>query len=328
MSGRIVAIVLNFNGYDVTRQCVRSLLETNHPDLFVTVVDNGSIDGSVDRLPREFPGVTFLVQGQNLGFAAGCNVGIRHAMSEGAEYALLLNNDAFVAPDFVSQVLSAIEVDPGIAAVCPKIFFAEHPRTVWYGGSDFSLWTGVAKHYGWKAIDAGQFEHQHDITLLTGCAMLVRCSAVRDVGLLDEQFWAYAEDLDWSLRFRKKRYRMVFAPRAHVWHHDGATAVALGSGSQSVRQFLSTRNMVFIARKHLSWPQIPGYAVGFSLSHVAFYTVLRLWKRDFRALCAIYKGLIQGFSAPLFSSTDKLNAQNLLSTGTPAAAVPPRQSQN
>ncbi len=98
------------------------------------------------------------------------------------------------------------------------------------------------------------------VTQATGCAMLVRCSTLRHVGLLDEQFWIYAEDLDWSVRFVKKGYRIAFAPKSHLWHLDGATNVkALGSGSQAVRQFLSSRNMVLVMRKHVRWWQLPTY---------------------------------------------------------------------
>ena len=134
--------------------------------------------------------------------------------------------------------------------------------------------------------------------------MLVRCSALRDVGLLDEHFWAYVEDLDWSVRFLKQGYRLVFVPKAHLWHLDGATAVkSLGSGSQAVRQFLSTRNMVFLARKHVRWWQMPTYAFGFLVNHLAFYTALRLLRRDFRALFAIYRGLSQGLRTSLGAGT-------------------------
>jgi hypothetical protein len=125
--------------------------------------------------------------------------------------------------------------------------------------------------------------------------MLLRCSALRDVGLLDENFWAYVEDLDLSVRLRRQGYRLVYAPLARVWHWDGATAVkSLGSGSQEVRQYLSTRNMLFLARKHLRWWQAPSFAAGFFITHVAFYAALRLWRRDFRAFAAIFKGLRHG----------------------------------
>lgn len=305
-SSKVAVVVLNWNSHEMTAECIRSLQATDGPDVEILVVDNGSTDGSVQLLPQEFPQITVLPQEHNLGFAAGCNVGIRHAVFNGAEYVLLLNNDTFVASDFIREMLTAIESDPRIAAVCPKIYFAHEPELIWYAGADFSLWTGTAKHRGWKEVDRGQFDRPEEITQATGCAMLVRCSALRNVGLLDEQFWAYVEDLDWSLRFLAEGYQLAFAPKACVWHLCGATAVkSMGAGSQALRQFLSTRNMVFLARKHLRWWQLPTYVAGFLYHHIALYTVLRLWQRDFRAVFAIYSGLSQGMRASLSSGWAK-----------------------
>ncbi len=300
---KITVVVLNWNSHEITAECIRSLRATDGPDFEILVVDNGSTDGSVEMLPQEFPQITVLPQERNLGFAAGCNVGMRHALANDAEYVLLLNNDTVVAPDFIREMLAAIESDPSIGAVCPKIYFADEPEMIWYAGADFSLWTGTAKHRGWKEVDRGQFDQHEEITQATGCAMLVRCSAVRAVGLLDEQFWAYAEDLDWSVRFLKRGYLLAFAPKARLWHCCGATAVkSMGAGSQAIRQFFSTRNMVLVARKHLRWWQIPSYMLGFGITHILLYTTLRLWRCDFPALLAIYKGLAQGLRTPLIET--------------------------
>jgi len=300
---KITVVVLNWNSHKMTAECIRSLQATDGPDFEILVVDNGSTDGSVDILPQEFPQITVLPQRRNLGFAAGCNVGMQHALANDAEYVLLLNNDTIVAQEFIREMLAAIESDPGIGAVCPKIYFADHPDLLWYAGADFSLWTGRFKIRGWGQIDRGQFDHNQEITQATGCAMLVRCSALHDVGLLDEQFWAYAEDLDWSLRSLQRGYRLMLAPKARIWHHDGATSVKLmGSRSQAIRQFYSTRNMIFVARKHLSWWQMPTYFLGFFLNHIAFYTALRLWRRDFRALLAIYRGIDRGVRSSVNSA--------------------------
>jgi GT2 family glycosyltransferase len=300
---KITVVVLNWNSHKMTAACIRSLQATDGPDFEILVVDNGSTDGSVHILPQEFPQITVLPQRRNLGFAAGCNVGMQHALANDAEYVLLLNNDTIVAQEFIREMLAAIESDPGIGAVCPKIYFADHPDLLWYAGADFSLWTGRFKIRGWRQIDRGQFDHNQEITQATGCAMLMRCSALHDVGLLDEQFWAYAEDLDWSLRSLQRGYRLMLAPKARIWHHDGATSVKLmGSKSQAIRQFFSARNMAFVARKHVHWWQIPTHAVGFMISQIAFYTALRLWRRDFRALSAIYKGVSHGLLTPLDSS--------------------------
>jgi len=301
---RCTVIVLNYNGELLLPACLDSLARQTGGDIDTVVVDNASTDGSGAMVAQKYPWARFLALDKNYGFSRANNVALCDALDRGSDYALLLNNDTFAAPDFISEMLAVIHSDPSVGAVCPKIYFADQPETLWYAGGDFSLWTGMPKHRGWKKIDRGQYDWRQEITQGTGCALLVRCSALHDVGLLDEQFWAYVEDLDWSVRFLKRGYRLKFVPRAHLWHLDGATAVkSLGSGSACIRQFLSTRNMVFLARKHVRWWQMPTYAFGFLLSHIAFYTILRLWRRDFRALVAIYRGLSQGLRTSLRSGT-------------------------
>ncbi len=253
---KTTAVILNWNCHEMTAECIRSLLAMDAQNLEILLVDNGSSDGSAEILSRAFPQITVLPQERNLGFAAGCNVGMRHALANDAAYVLLLNNDTFVASDFIREMLAAIESDPRIGAVCPKIFFTDRPNLLWYAGADFSPWTGTSKHRGWKEVDQGQFDDYREITQATGCAMLV-----------------------------------------------GATSVkSMGAGSQAIRQFFSTRNMVLVARKHLRWWQIPSYMLGFGITHILLYTALRLWRCDFPALLAIYKGLAQGLRAPLIET--------------------------
>ena len=293
-SGRTVIAILNWNNLDMTAACVRSLLVMDRSDFEIVVVDNGSGDNSPERLSREFPKITVLPQRINLGFAGGCNIAMRHSLSTGAEYVLVLNNDTYVAADFLSEMLSVINKDNAIGAVCPKIYFAKTPEVVWYAGGDFDPWTSRIIIHGWKQIDRGQFVASRDITLATGCAMLIRCSALSEVGLFDEKFWAYVEDLDLSLRLRRQGYRLVYVPKARVWHWDGSSSVKLGSGSHAVSQYLSTRNLLFLARKHLRWWQVPTFTVGFVFAHVVFFSAVRLWRGDYRALSAVYRGLGDG----------------------------------
>ncbi len=242
--------------------------------------------------------VEILALERNLGFSAANNIALRQALARGTEHAILLNNDTFVAPNFVEEMLGAADGDPSVGAACPKIYFATKPNVLWYAGADFSLWRGTPRRRGWKETDQGQFDHRKQITAATGCAMLVRCNALGDVGLLDERFWAYLEDVEWSVRFLKKGYRLALAPQARVWHGDGATWVrALGCGSQAKRQYLSARNMLLLARKHAAWWQLPTCLLGFLVNYVAFYTALRLWQRDLPAAWALYRGVGAGFRA-------------------------------
>jgi GT2 family glycosyltransferase len=135
------------------------------------------------------------------------------------------------------------------------------------------------------------------------CAVLLRSSALRKVGLLDEMLWAYLEDVEWSVRFRRRGYCLRLAPKAHVWHHCGATWVdMLGGGSQAKRQYFSTRNLILIGWKHARWWQMPSYALGVLVNELAFYTALRILRRDYRALWAIYRGVGAALKEILFDS--------------------------
>jgi GT2 family glycosyltransferase len=299
---KCVVAILNYNGKDLLGECLDSLAVQTFAHFETLVIDNGSTDGSKGLLATGYPWVKLLALEKNLGFSPAYNIGIREALERGFEFIVLLNNDTWVAQDFLAELLKAIQEDDRIGAVCPKIYFASEPERIWYAGGDFSLWTCRPRHRGWKELDRGQFDSARPITLATGCGMLVRCSALREVGLLDEQFWAYLEDVEWSVRFLKKGYRLAFASKARVWHCDGGTSVrSLGAGSQAIRQYLSTRNTILLARKHARWWQLPTYCGGFLVNHIAFYTALRLWRRDFKALLAIYRGLWEGLRMPLIA---------------------------
>jgi GT2 family glycosyltransferase len=315
LNPRCTVIVLNYNGEDLLPRCLDSLAPQRSESVEVVVVDNASTDGSAALVAQKYPWVRFLALDKNYGFSTANNIALREILSAGVEFALLLNNDTFVAPDFIAQMLAAMSIDPRIGAVCPKIYFADKPKVLWYAGADFNSWTGRVTTRGWKREDQGLFDAGGEITQATGCAMLLRCSALREVGLFDEQFWAYVEDLDLSVRFRRTGYKLVYASKAHVWHRDGATAVkSLGSGSQALRQYLSTRNFVLLARKHVRWWQLPTFTLGFVLHHLAFYSALRLWRRDYRAFYAIYNGLGEGLAASLSSS---LNQKAEADSGAP-----------
>jgi hypothetical protein len=292
-SPHCTVIILNWNGKQFLAGCLASLRQQTFRDFDVLLVDNGSQDGSVDFVAREFPEVRTMPLSENLGFCRPNNLGMEDAMARESDFVLLLNNDTEIAADCLEHMIAAMATDPTIAIVCPKIYFADHPDTFWYAGADFSLWTSRSRYTGWRQQDRGQHDQPRSITQATGCAMLLRATALTQVGLLDERFWAYIEDVDWSIRFLQSNYQLRFEPKARVWHFDGGTSVA--RGSQFRRQYLSTRNLLLLGRAHAKWWQLPTFLLGFLFFHVAFYAVLRSVRRDFRALRAIADGIVDAF---------------------------------
>jgi GT2 family glycosyltransferase len=282
------AIILNWNGRRFLDACLSSLRKQSLQTA-VLLVDNGSQDGSVEYVKHSFPEVMVLPLEDNLGFCRANNLGMQEALEQGFESILLLNNDTTLAPDCVEQLHRVLHSDAAIAAVCPKIYFASEPKRFWYAGADFSLWTSRSRYTGWKEEDVGQYDRVRSISQATGCAVLVRSSAIKKVGALNPQYWAYTEDVEWSIRFRREGFWLMYAPAAHVWHKDGGSAVV--DGSQDCRQYFTTRNLLLLCREHVRWFQVPVFLLGFLIFHVLYYGALRVVQGDRRAFFAMFRGM-------------------------------------
>lgn len=213
-------VILTYNGLADTSACLRSLEALHYPAgrYDVVVVDNGSTDGTPAAVRALFPELTVIENGANLGFAGGNNVGLRHASAHGYEYALLLNNDTVVAPDFLGRLVAACEADPAIAAAGPTIYYAEQPDLIWSAGGTIDWRRGSSAMRGRGERDCGQYGAQSEQDFVTGCALLLRCAALERVGLLDERFFMYYEETEWCVRARRAGLKVVHVPAARVWH--------------------------------------------------------------------------------------------------------------
>jgi len=248
----VFIIIVNWNGMDITLECLSSLRQLSYSNSVIVLVDNASTDNSVQAVKQFAPEVTVLEMPQNLRFAGGNNQGIRHALERGADYILLLNNDATVDKDCLSQMVSRMLTDRRIAMVSPKIYYYSRPDTLWYAGGRISSWMGIMYHVGLREKDRGRYDSATDLDFATGCCVLVSRELVENVGMLDESYFMYAEDADWSMRARMAGYRIVFEPKAFVWHKVSVTAGGSMSWYKLKNKFLS--NMRFFGR-YAAWYQ-------------------------------------------------------------------------
>jgi GT2 family glycosyltransferase len=247
----MVAIILvNWNGKEVTLDCLKSLSSLETPHVKVVVVDNGSADGSVEAIRAAHPGVEILAQKENLRFAGGNNAGIAHALALGASHVVLLNNDTLVAPDFVTHLLDRFGAERNCGMVAPKIYYAAPPDLLWFTGGIISFWTGTMKHLGIREVDRGQYDTPREIDYATGCCILTSREIIQRVGALDESFFMYTEDADWSMRVREAGYRILYEPRARVWHKLSVSSG--GHLSLFKLRHKAMSNLRFFAR-HARW---------------------------------------------------------------------------
>jgi len=258
----IAIIVLNWNGRDLTLDCLRSLAAVTTPQVHIIVVDNASTDGSAGAVRQHYGSrVTLIENAQNLGFAAGNNVGIRRALDDGADFVLLLNNDTVVAPDFVEHLHKPMLTTPDIGITAPKIYYAEPKNQIWFAGGELSMWRGIAKHTGIRETDRGQYDHEHDIDYATGCAFLVRRAVFEKIGDLDPGYRAYFEDADFCVRARRAGYRIRYIPPAHVWHRISASTGGQLSRRKASRKLASARRFFGRYAKPYHWLTIPFFFV-------------------------------------------------------------------
>ena len=233
----LTVVVLSWNGLSLTRDTLRSLEACQVPGswrLRVLVVDNASGDGSPQMVRDEFPGVELLALPENRRFAGGNNEGLRRALDAGADAVMLLNNDVVADPKMIAKLLAALDEQPDAGAAAPLIYFAPPSDRIWYGGGRCRPWLAHSSHRGLRDRDRGQYRSIEDTGYLTGCCLLARAEAWRKVGLLDERYFIYAEDADWSLRARAAGFRLLFVPTARLWHRVSASSAnATGGHSMS-----------------------------------------------------------------------------------------------
>ncbi len=226
---QLSVIVLNWNGLADSRAALASLSACRVPPGWrgsLMLVDNGSTDGSVEAIRREFPAVEVVALNENRRFAGGNNEGLKRALAAGADAIMLVNNDTEAGGGLFDHLLGALERDPEAGAVAPFICFAEPRDVIWYAGGRCTPALGFAAHRGLRQADRAQFMNVESTGYLTGCCLLASREAWLKVGPLDERYFIYAEDADWSLRARAAGYRLLFVPRARLWHKVSAASGA------------------------------------------------------------------------------------------------------
>jgi len=245
------AIVLAHDQLRYTRECLTSLLALDPPADRVLLVDNGSTDGTPERMAAEFPSVDVFALGENRYFAGGVNAGLRRALEGGAGSVLILNNDVVLERGALGTLRAALEADPSRGAVSPKLFFYDPPDRIWFAGGIVSRGFALLRHRGVHR-SAGAFEDgARPIDYVSGAAALLSRRALTAVGFLDPDFIIYVEDADWSARARAAGFTLWYEPAARGWHHVSATS---GGGLTPLKAYFRLRSgALYLTRHAKAW---------------------------------------------------------------------------
>lgn len=250
----VAIIIINWNNYDDSQKCLHSLKKCDYQNFKTIIVDNDSQDGSGSKLKSEFGEFAhFIFSDKNLGFTGGNNLGIDWILLHSFDYVLLLNNDTIVEPDFLSHLVLFLKKNSKYGAAQPKILLEGDRQKIWNAGGGYFKWLEMTWSIGSNQIDQGQFDEENDTFWITGCAMLVKTDVIKKVGKLDDRFFAYYEDVEWSFRIRKKGFKLRYIPKSIIYH------VASGSSKKTktkegvippIIHYYRTRNHFLLIRNH------------------------------------------------------------------------------
>lgn len=214
---KVGIIVLNYNGADCLVSCLQSLYQLEYKNKEIIVVDNGSTDDSFSLAQQLFPQSIFVCNKENKGFSRGMNDGMRQAFLRGADFCLLFNYDAEIDPQALEHLLSIAQKNPQAGLLSPIIYEKEN-KHIWFAKGKIEFLRMRSRH---QEISQKEFiQESYQSEFLTGCALFVRKELVDAIGFLDEQFFLYYEDADYSLRATKAGFECLVVPKAIVWHSE------------------------------------------------------------------------------------------------------------
>ncbi len=304
---KVSIITLNWNGLEDTIECLESLKKITYPNYEVIVVDNGSEGNDAQALEEKFGDYIHLIKNdKNYGGTAGTNIGMKYALNNSnSDYLLMLDNDTVVDPEFLTEMVKVAEAGPAIGIAGAKIYYYDEPDRVQHVGGKIDLWTididltsGLIKEkiLGRKEIIRGQHDSIKEVGQVTLWCALFKRKSLESIGLLDERyFWAWGE-IDYFIRVREAGCKVVYIPKAKVWHKSRSSNRVDG-----FLQYQSLRGLFQVMRHRTTRWQYLFFLIYFFAVHFWLATTYYLiWHRRPRMLLSFYKGVRDG----LFHSGD------------------------
>jgi GT2 family glycosyltransferase len=285
---RVVTIVLNTNRRDDTLECLASLAtQTIARQNHVVVLDNRSVDGSVEAIRRDFPGTEIIALDADGGYAGNNNVGVRAACARGADWVFILNEDTVLDPGCLEEMVAAGERDPAVGIVGPMVYHHDEPTIIQSAGGRITP-SFDAVHIGENEADRGQYDTPREVEWVSGCALLIRRALVEQAGMLDERFYYYWEETEWCIRSRKAGWRILHLPAARLWHKG----VRRDYRPNANVTYYNTRNRLLLLSIHRPGGWIRLVALAQSLRTLVSWTIRPKWKDQKAHRDALWQGLM------------------------------------
>lgn len=243
----VYIVIVNYNGYEDTIECIKSLEKIEYDNYKVIIIDNNSTNNSEKIMIQKLPQYNIIQTGKNIGFAGANNIGIKYALTNNSDYVLLLNNDTIVDKFFLNNLIKNVGSKERVGISTGKIYYYSDKKKLWYGGGSIYGIKGIGNHKYYNKEDNDNNNHEKYITFASGCFMLLSKEMIKDVGYLNEDYFMYYEDVDYCKKVLNKGYKILYCPKSIIYHKISSS---IGSGSE-LSQYYKTRNVGIYIRSNL-----------------------------------------------------------------------------
>lgn len=252
---KVAVVVVNYNGFEYSNDCITSLLNTDYPDFSILFVDNGSTDGSGKSIKNRYGNkIIHLPLPKNLGVTGGNNAGIDYALQHNYDYILFINNDTIVNESFLLKMVEA-SIENTRTLVVPKIIcYFEQKKLDHFVGSDFNWWTAQPLDYHPYPYDRPELNIKCEVNVASTCCLLVPAVLINDIGRMDENYFMYFDDSDFTIAASRKGYRIIYEPEAKIFHKCNMTS--RNKQTSYFEFYLQNRNVFYFYNKLCNRPLV------------------------------------------------------------------------
>ena len=294
---KIAIIIINWNTYQLTYNCLKSLELCTYKNKTIFFVDNGSNDGSGDKIALEFPEINCINNQKNEGFTGANNKALKVILKQNFDYVLLLNNDTEVKPDFLSLMQASMDSDNNLAATQPLILDFPNKNTIWNAGGSFNTFFGLSKTRYKGMMYKPNLKIETLTEWISGCCILVKIAVIKEVGLLDNRFFAYFEDVDWSIRMTNLGYKLGVVPKSIIYHHSSGSTKRNNTTNEGnlspYAHYLNVRNHIYLIKKHNFLFNSVGSWI-YQIIKITSYSTYFILRGRFSKFKIVWCGLLDG----------------------------------
>jgi len=292
INSKVAVIIVNWKKYDITSSCIKSILNSTNSNFKIILVDNESDNKKVKNFNYRNE-IEIIQNKKNEGFSKANNIGIDYALTNNYDYTILINNDTIVEKNLIEVLLKTAQAK-NFSVVQPLIL-NYNGKEIWNAGGRINYFFG---NFITRKKVGNSLNSSHELTeWLTGCCCLFKTKIFKEIGKLDESFFAYYEDVDFSLRLKKHGYKIGFTSKTHIYHYESFSSISNNSKGGKLSpyiHYLNIRNHILILKKHSDLFNSFGTRV-FQVFKIISYSIYFIFRLRFTKLNMVYKGLLDSY---------------------------------